>query len=587
MGQLIMKNNNIKISDIEVLRHSAAHIMAYAVKELFPNSKLAIGPSIENGFYYDFEIIRPLTPKDLIKIENIMKEIIKKNYKFIHLSLPRKLVINKFNKNNENYKLEIISTIAGNDDLSIYQCGNFVDLCKGPHIISTGQLKYFKLLSVAGAYWRGDEKRQQLQRIYGTAFLTQQSLTTYLNNILEAKKRDHRVYGKDLDLFSINDSIGGGLVLWHPKGTIIKKIIETYWEKLHIYNSYKLVSTPHITSDKLFSISGHLQTYSEHMFAPMQIEGNPYRIKPMNCPMHLAIYKTKLHSYRDLPIRYAELGTVYRFEKSGVLYGLLRVRGFTQDDGHIIVTPFDLENEILKTFNMAINCLTTFGFKEYKIYLATRPESNYVGKLQDWDIAQGSIENVLNKINCKYEIDQGGGAFYGPKIDIKIKDAIGRLWQCSTIQVDFNLPERFDIYYIDKNGLKQRPYMIHRALMGSLERFIGIILEHYAGQLPLWLSPIQVIILNISQEQKNYCDIIYKKLKDNNIRMLLNDHNFTIGYKIRESIQQKIPYIIIIGNNEKKLKLISVRRTRDNKNLGTMTVNMFINMLKTEIHNKI
>ncbi|MDR0915206.1 MAG: threonine--tRNA ligase [Endomicrobium sp.] len=579
-----MKNNNININ---VLRHSAAHIMAYAIKYLFPNSKLAIGPSIENGFYYDFEITRALTNHDLIQIESKMKEIIEKNYAFIHLSLPRKIVIEKFNNNNEKYKLEIISQIPGNDNLSIYQCGNFIDLCKGPHITSTGELKYFKLLSVAGAYWRGDEKREQLQRIYGTAFLTQQSLTDYLNNLIEVKKRDHRLLGKNLDLFSIDDSIGGGLILWHPKGTILKKIIENYWEKLHTCNSYELISTPHITSDKLFSISGHLQTYSEYMFAPMQIEGNPYRIKPMNCPMHLAIYKTRLHSYRDLPVRYAELGTVYRFEKSGVLYGLLRVRGFTQDDGHVIVSPHELENEILKTFKMAIDCLTTFGFKEYKIYLATKPEKNYVGKLQDWDIAQASIERVLHKIMCKYEIDQGGGAFYGPKIDIKIKDAIGRLWQCSTIQVDFNLPERFDIYYIDKHGNKQRPYMIHRALMGSIERFIGILLEHYEGKLPLWLSPIQVAILTINQEQKDYCETILKILKNNNIRVMFNDNNFTIGHKIRDSIHQKIPYVIVIGKNEQNLSLISVRRTKDNTNLGTMTINNFIDMLKTEIYNKV
>jgi threonyl-tRNA synthetase len=582
-----MENNNINTIAIDILRHSAAHIMAAAIKILFPDCKLAIGPSIANGFYYDVKVASPLTSQDLIQIERKMKEIVDKNYPFISLSLPRQIVIDKFHKNNEKYKLEIISQIPGDDNLSMYQCGDFIDLCKGPHINSTGELKYFKLLSIAGAYWRGDEKKDQLQRIYGTAFFTQQDMKEYLDNILEARKRDHRVFGKYLDLFSINDNVGGGLILWHPKGATLKRIIENYWEDLHICNSYELVSTPHITSDKLFSISGHLQTYSDYMFAPMQIEGNPYRIKPMNCPMHLAIYKTKLHSYKDLPIRYAELGTVYRFEKSGVLYGLLRVRGFTQDDGHIIVSPNNLENELITTFKMAIDCLTTFGFKEYQIYLATRPEKNYVGNLQDWDTAQRSIENVLNKTNYKYEVDIGGGAFYGPKIDIKIKDAIGRLWQCSTIQVDFNLPERFDIYYIDINGKKKRPYMIHRALMGSLERFIGILLEHYAGKLPLWLSPIQVAILNVSDEQKDYCKLISTKLQSKNIRIFANDSHGTIGYKIRETTHQKIPYIIIIGKHEQSLNLISVRRTRDNKNLGPITINTFIDMLQTEISNKI
>ncbi|MDR0890735.1 MAG: threonine--tRNA ligase [Endomicrobium sp.] len=573
------------IKSLDTLRHSAAHIMAAAVQELFPESKLAIGPAIENGFYYDFEINKTLTPKDLTNIELKMIEIVKKDYPFIHLSVPRTNVIKKLKTKMEKYKLEIISTIEENS-LSMYQCGSFIDLCKGPHINKTGDLKYFKLLSVAGAYWRGDENREQLQRIYGTAFFTEKDLTTYLNQMLQAKKRDHRMLGKLLDLFSINSNIGGGLILWHPKGTIIKKTIEHYLEQLHISNSYELISTPHIASDKLFNISGHLQTYNEYMFAPMQIENNPYRIKPMNCPMHLTIYKNKLHSYRDLPIRYAELGTVYRFEKSGVLYGLLRVRGFTQDDGHIIVSPQDLEDEILTTFNMTINCLATFGFKEYKVYLATKPEKNYVGNLKDWLLAEQSIQNVLNRIHYPYEIDQGGGAFYGPKIDIKIKDAVGRLWQCSTIQVDFNLTERFDIYYIDSSGRKKRPFMIHRALIGSIERFIGILLEHYEGKLPLWLSPIQVTILNISKEQINYCKELLKKLQNHGIRANFNYKNANIGYKIRDSINQKIPYILIIGKQEQSKNMVSMRNTKTNKTFELMNIDTILSMLQDEINYK-
>ena len=563
---------------LDVLRHSAAHIMAAAVAELFPGTKVAIGPSIKDRFYYDFDRKEPFTPDDLVKIEEKMKEIARENHPFVRSSMPKDEAIKVFQAKGEKYKSEIASQID-DDKVSMYQSGDFTDLCKGPHIASTGELRYFKLLSVAGAYWRGDSLREQLQRIYGTAFLTKQDLEEYLIKIEEAQKRDHRKLGKELDLFSVNEDVGGGLVLWHPKGALLRDIIESYWKKFHIESGYDFLLTPHIASEELFKISGHLQTYSENMYAHMEIENKPYRIKPMNCPMHLMIYKTSLHSYRELPIRYAELGTVYRFEKSGVLHVLMRVRGFTQDDGHVIVAPEQLEEEMLRVFNMAVDCLKTFGFSEYKIYLATRPENKYVGKVEDWEKAQASIKNALEKTGYDYEVDEGGGAFYGPKIDIKIKDAIGRLWQCSTIQFDFNLPERFDISYVDSTGKKARPYMIHRALLGSLERFVGVLLEHYAGALPLWLSPVQVVIANINEEQCEYCVGLLQQLKQNGIRVVFDDKNEKIGHKIRDHAMQKIPYIVVVGNKEKDTTSVAVR-ARGNKDLGVMTVDNFISLIK-------
>ena len=570
--------------DLQILRHSTSHLMAAAVLELFPGTKVAIGPSIEEGFYYDFDRKEPFTVEDLSKIEEKMHELAKKDDVFICKPVKKADAIKLFEEKGEKYKKELVEAIA-DDTVTFYKSGNFTDLCRGPHIKSTGEIKYFKLLSVAGAYWRGDSSREQLQRIYGTAFFTKQELDEYLKKLEEAAKRDHRKLGKELDLFSINDAVGGGLILWHPKGALLRNIIENQWKQFHLNNGYDLLSTPHIASEELFAISGHLQTYSENMYASMEIEGKPYRVKPMNCPMHLMIYKTKLHSYRELPIRYAELGTVYRYEKSGVLHGLMRVRGFTQDDGHVIVQPELLEEEVLTVFKMAIDCLKMFGFNEYKIYLATRPEKKYVGSIDKWNDAEKSLENALKKTGYNYEIDAGGGAFYGPKIDIKIKDAIGRLWQCSTIQFDFNLPERFDIYYIDKEGKKVRPYMIHRALMGSFERFIGVLLEHYAGALPIWLSPVQVSILNISSEQEQYCLDVVKKLKEADIRVYFDDRNEKIGHKIRENAMQKIPYLLVVGGKEIQNNSVAVR-ARGNKDLGIMTIDKFIELIKEDIKNK-
>ncbi len=570
--------------DLNILRHSTSHLMAAAVLELFPGTKVAIGPSIEEGFYYDFDRKEPFTVEDLSKIEEKMHELAKKDDPFVCTKVNKADAIKLFEEKGEKYKKELAEAIE-DDTVTFYQSGDFTDLCRGPHIKSTGEIKYFKLLSVAGAYWRGDSDREQLQRIYGTAFYTKKDLDEYLKKLEEAAKRDHRKLGKELDLFSINDAVGGGLVLWHPKGAMLRNIIETEWKQFHLDNGYDLLCTPHIASEELYAISGHLQTYSENMYAPMEIEGKPYRVKPMNCPMHLMIYKTKLHSYRELPIRYGELGTVYRFEKSGVLHGLMRVRGFTQDDGHVIVQPELLEEEILTVFKMAIDCLKMFGFNEYKIYLATRPEKKYVGEIEKWNDAEKSLENALKKTGYDYEIDAGGGAFYGPKIDIKIKDAIGRLWQCSTIQFDFNLPERFDIYYIDKEGKKARPYMVHRALMGSFERFIGVLLEHYAGALPIWLSPVQAAVLNIAPEQEQYCKDVVKKLKEAGIRVNFDDRNEKIGHKIRENAMQKIPYLLVIGGKEVESGSVAVR-ARGNKDLGSMPLEKFIEFIKEDVKNK-
>jgi len=568
----------MKQNSLDALRHSASHIMAAAVVELFPETKVAIGPSIEEGFYYDFDRPTPFTPEDLGKIEEKMREIVLKNIPFECYTAPKAKAIEIFNQKGEKYKTELAQSLP-DDNVSFYKLGSFEDLCKGPHVNSSGEVAFFKLLSVAGAYWRGDSSREQLQRIYGTAFFTQKDLDDYLHKIEEAKKRDHRKLGQHLDLFSISDAVGGGLILWHPKGAMLRDIIESHWKKLHLENGYELISTPHITSEELFAISGHLQTYAENMYAPMAIEGKPYRAKPMNCPAHLMIYKTKLHSYRELPIRYAELGTVYRYEKSGVLHGLLRVRGFTQDDGHIIVPPELLEQEVISAFEMAINSLKMFGFNDYEIYIATKPEEKFVGSPEDWAKAEKSLEAALKKTGYKYEIDAGGGAFYGPKIDIKIKDAIGRLWQCSTIQFDFNLPERFDITYVDSGGKRARPYLVHRALMGSLERFIGILLEHYAGALPAWLSPVQVAVLNINENQEQYVKDILGTLKSQGIRAILDIRNEKIGAKIRENAMQKIPYLLVAGDKEKDAASVAVR-ARGNKDLGVMTLNDFIKMFK-------
>ncbi|MBI3592545.1 MAG: threonine--tRNA ligase, partial [Nitrospirae bacterium] len=567
----------------DIYRHSTSHLMAHAVKELFPDVKCAIGPSIEEGFYYDFDRAVPFTPEDLEKIEKRMKEIIKKNNPFVRKSLPRNEAIELFKSMGEQYKVELLQEIQ-DDVVSIYEEGGFVDLCRGPHLPKTGRVKAIKLLSIAGAYWRGDEKNKMLQRIYGTAFDTKEELKAYLDFLEEVKKRDHRKLGRELDLFSISDDIGPGLILWHPNGAIIRKTIEDFWRDEHVKADYKILYSPHIARLNLWQRSGHWDFYRENMYSPMEIEEVAYELKPMNCPFHISIYKSSLRSYRELPIRYAELGTVYRYERSGVLHGLLRVRGFTQDDAHIFCREDQIEDEILNILDFTLFILKTFGFENYDVYLSTRPEK-YVGALENWERATDALKQALEKKGIPYAVDPGEGVFYGPKIDIKIKDTLNRSWQCSTIQVDFNLPERFDTVYRGSDGKEHRPIMIHRALMGSLERFFGVLVEHYAGVFPLWLSPVQAAVLTISERHDGYAKDIYKALRQAGIRAEINLENEKIGYKIREATVRKISYLIIIGDKEADEKKITVRK-RSGENIGPFTIEEFIGIIKKEIDSK-
>lgn len=578
--ELISSNSK---EGLQIYRHSASHILAHAVKELFPDAKFAIGPSTEEGFYYDIDMSHSLTPEDLQGIEKKMTEIIKKNQPFIKKTLNRQEAIDLFKSMGEIYKVELLQEIT-DDEVSIYQEGSFVDLCRGPHIPKTGRIKAFKLLNIAGAYWRGNEKNKMLQRIYGTAFATKDELKSYLDFLEEVKKRDHRRLAKELDLFSINDDIGPGLILWHPNGAIIRKTIEDFWRDEHIKANYQILYTPHIARLNLWQMSGHLDFYRENMYSPMDIDEIAYELKPMNCPFHISIYKSSLKSYRQLPIRFAELGTVYRYERSGVLHGLMRVRGFTQDDAHIFCREDQLEDEILKILDFTLFILQTFGFSSFDIYLSTRPEK-YVGSLENWEKATEALKKALHSKSLKYEIDPGEGVFYGPKIDIKIKDSLNRSWQCSTIQVDFNLPERFDVTYRASDGKSHRPIMIHRALMGSLERFFGVLVEHYAGAFPLWLSPIQAIILTISEKVNDFATEVFSILRQKGIRVELNNENEKIGFKIREATVRKIPYLVIIGEKEAQDKLITVR-LRKGDNLPSMPVDTFADLLNKEIKNK-
>jgi threonyl-tRNA synthetase len=561
---------------LDEIRHSASHILAVAVKRIFPEAKLGIGPAIENGFYYDFDLPRTLTPEDLKTIEKEMKKIIKSKIPFENISLSRAESLKMMEDQKQEYKCELINDLDSNE-FSFYKNEDFIDLCKGPHIRHAGQIKAFKLLRVAGAYWRGSEENKMLQRIYGTAFYTKEDLKDYLHKLEEAKKRDHRIIGKQLDLFSLNDDIGAGLVLWHPKGARIRNIIEEYWKKEHYRNGYELLYTPHLGKANLWQTSGHLDFYNENMYSPMDVDKHDYFIRPMNCPFHILIYKNKQRSYRELPIRYAELGTVYRYERSGALHGLLRVRGFTQDDAHIICTPEQAEEEILAVIKMCLNMLKVFGFEKFKIFLSTKPEK-YVGEDEDWIAAESALRSALEVIKLPYEVDNGGGAFYGPKIDIKIEDAIGREWQCSTIQFDFNLSERFDMTYISSNGQKQRPFMIHRALLGAIERFFGVLLEHYSGKLPLWLSPVQVKLLSVNESIISYAKDVEQKLQSIDMRAEIDFSDEKLGYKIRQSIAERVPYMVILGEKEAESGTVSVR-SRDNGDLGVLKIDEFVDLL--------
>jgi threonyl-tRNA synthetase len=565
---------------LEMYRHSVSHVMAHAVKELFPDAKFAIGPAIKDGFYYDFDIAEPFKPEDLPKIEKKMQQIIKKQHKFERREMPRTEAIELFKNMGETYKVEMIEELE-DETVSLYEEGGFIDLCRGPHLPDTGKIKAFKLLSIAGAYWRGDEKNKMLQRIYGTAFGNKESLQEHLDWLEEIKKRDHRRLGRELDLFSMNDEIGPGLILWHPNGAIVRNVIEDFWRSEHVKSEYKMIFSPHIAKLELWNKSGHTDFYSENMYSPMEVDGVPYEVKPMNCPFHIYVYKNSLRSYRDLPIRYAELGTVYRYERSGVLHGLLRARGFTQDDAHIFMTEDQLDEEIQKVIDFTLFILNTFGFEDFEIYLSTRPEKS-VGSDEHWQSATAALEKALKAKSIKYMEDPGEGVFYGPKIDIKVKDSLGRSWQCSTIQVDFNLPERFDVTYRGKDGATHRPIMIHRALMGSIERFFGVLIEHYAGVFPLWLTPTQVSVLTITENHMDYAKKIKSGLLAAGIRAETDLDNEKIGYKIRQATVRKVPYLVIIGDKEIEGNIITVRK-RSGENIGPFPLEEFIGILNDEI----
>ncbi|MGR3309695.1 MAG: threonine--tRNA ligase [Candidatus Brocadiales bacterium] len=572
---------------LEILRHSTAHIMAQAVTHLYPNVKLGIGPCIENGFYYDFDLDQTLSQEDLKKVESEMKRIISGKESFVRAEIPKEKALKKMEELGQPYKVELIKNID-DDKVSFYTQGDFIDLCRGPHIQSTGKVKAFKLLSVAGAYWRGKETNPMLQRIYGTAFARKEDLGNYLKLLEEVKKRDHRKLGKELDLFSFKDECGAGLVLWHPKAGRIRTIIEDFWRKEHYKRDYEIVYTPHIAKLDLWKTSGHWNFYRESMFSPLDVDGQEYLLRPMNCPFAILMYKSHLRSYRDLPLRWAELGTVYRYERTGVLHGLLRVRGFTQDDAHIFCTPDQFESEVINVIDLAQFMLSSFGFNDYEIELSVRgkgEKGKYIGDDATWELAESALQNALEKKRLSYTLGEGEAKFYGPAIDIKVKDALGRGWQGPTIQVDFNLPERFDANFIGDDGKQHRVVMIHRTVLGAMERFLGCLIEHYAGNFPLWLAPLQVRITPVSDAHNEYALSLKKKLVDEGFRVDCNTRNAKIGYKIRESILEKIPYILIVGDKEVNEETISVR-SRKKGDEGSCSLEQFLERIKQELVTK-
>jgi threonyl-tRNA synthetase len=566
---------------LERMRHSASHIMAEAVQFLFPETKFGIGPIIEDGFYYDFELPRPLTPEDLPVIENKMREIISQDIPFVAEEMSKDKARKLFAT--QPYKLELINEIT-DTSVTIYKQGSFTDLCRGPHLASTGEVKAFKLTHIAGAYWRGDEKRPMLQRIYGVAFESQQELDDYLLWQAEVTKRDHRKLGKELDLFSTHEEIGPGLICWHPKGALIRLIIEDFWRAEHLKRGYDIVYTPHIAKLDLWKTSGHWEFYRDYLFSPMEIEGQQYMLKPMNCLGHILIYKSQLHSYRNLPLRYAELGTVYRYERAGVLYGLARVRGFTQDDAHIFCRPDQVEGEVTEVLNLAQFMMSSFGFGEYELLLSTRPDK-YAGTVAMWEEATGSLKHVLEKLNLPYEVDPGEGVFYGPKIDIKLKDALGHVWQGPTIQVDFNLPQRFDVCYIGEDGLEHDVVMIHRTVLGSMERFLACLTEHYGGAFPVWLSPVQTIIIPIADRHVGYAREIESDFRNEGIRVRVDDRSERMNLKIREAQLEKVPYMLVVGDKEMASSSVSLR-LRNGENLGLETLVRVKSKIKSAIEAK-
>ena len=566
---------------LEIIRHSASHVMAEAVLSIFPDARFGIGPAIEDGFYYDFDLPRTLTPEDLPVIEEKMGEIIKADLPFTHKELSKDEAKKLFSA--QPYKLELIDEIE-DDKVGIYEQGNFIDLCRGPHVDSTGEINAFKLTNIAGAYWRGKERNPMLQRIYGIAFDTQKELDEHLEQVEEAKKRDHRKLGKELDLFLMPEEIGGGLVIYTPKGGRIRTVVEDFWRQEHFANGYEILYTPHIGLSKLWEMSGHLDHYSENMYSPITIDEQEFYLKPMNCPFHMLAYKSQIRSYRDLPLRWAELGTVYRYERSGVLLGLMRVRGLTQDDAHIICTPEQMNDEISEVLRFSLYMLGTFGFHKFKVYLSTRPEKS-IGTEQMWLDAQEALRRVIEENKLPFEVDEGGGAFYGPKIDIKIEDAIGREWQASTIQFDFNLPERFDMVYIGADGQEHRPYMIHRALLGAWERFFGLLIEHYAGAFPVWLAPVQVKIIPVADRHLDYAHKLEGEFKGKGVRVEVDDRSERMNLKIRQAQLEKIPYMAIVGDKEEADNTVSVRQ-RSGEQLPTQSYSEFLEAISQEIADK-
>jgi len=563
--------------------HSTSHLMAQAVKQLYPEAKLTIGPAIEAGFYYDFDTPQPIREEELAEIEARMKELAEQKLAIQREEVSREEALELFERAGETYKVEMLEDIEG-DRVSLYRQGDFVDLCRGPHVANTGQLGSFKVLSVAGAYWRGDEKRKMLQRLYGISFPTSKELRQHLEWLEEAEKRDHRRLGRELKLFSHEDQIGPGLTLWHPNGGIVRRCIEDFWREEHERRGYQLVFTPHIARADLWRVSGHLENYAENMYSAIDIDGQEYILKPMNCPFHILIYKSETRSYRDLPIRYSELGTVYRYERSGVLHGLLRVRGFTQDDAHIFCTPDQLRDEIAGVIDFADYMLRQFGFKEYRLELATRPEK-YAGSDEMWETATNSLREVLEEKNLPYDVDEGGGVFYGPKIDIKIKDSLGRYWQGPTTQFDFNLPERFDVNYIGSDGAQHKVYMVHRTVLGSMERFMGNLIEHYGGAFPTWLAPVQVVMVPIADRHSDRCAEIAGLLRAQGARVEIDHESAKTSVKIAEAEARKVPYMAVVGDRELENGTLSVRG-RGRRDLGSLSVEAFADRVTAEIKSR-
>ena len=561
------------------MRHSAAHVMADAVLQLFPEAKIAIGPPTADGFYYDFEVARPFTPEDLERIEALMRATIRADVPFIRAELSRDEANGMFA--DQPFKKEIIADLPADATLSIYRHGDFTDLCQGPHVATAGEIAAVKLLHTAGAYWRGDENRPMLQRIYGAAFESQEALDLHLERLAEAERRDHRALGRQLNLFTVHEEIGPGLIVWHPKGGVIRSLIEDYWRDIHYRRGYNIVYSPHIGRARLWQTSGHLDFYRDSMYAPMEIDEQEYFLKPMNCPFHIQIYRSALRSYRELPLRIAELGTVYRYERSGVLHGLMRVRGFTQDDAHIFCLPDQVAGEVGAVLDLTFEMMAAFGFEEYDIMLSTRPDK-FVGEPAMWEHATESLRQALASRGLSYDLDEGGGAFYGPKIDLKITDALGRAWQCTTVQFDFNLPERFDLVFQDDQGNRSRPYMVHRAILGSLERFFGVLVEHYAGAFPLWLAPVQAVVIPIADRHIDYAGQVAGHLRNAGFRAEVDDRSERMNLKIRQAQLQKIPYMLVVGDREADANAAAVR-TRDGENRGATPLDDVLTMLAADL----